>query len=234
MRAVFRLRALLGILGSLAGTVIVTACGDVYADPDPPASEGTPTADAGFVGFDAGPVLPGDTVIRCPESRPRENSSCAQPGSTCEYGTNADPDCNTTIACEGVAFEAAWTPRPQQTCFASVCPESGDVSSLDGKPCALDADVDAGNGDAITDADEAICNMTDGVCACTTGPDGASRHERRWSCVRPISVCPPQRPLLGSSCTGTLWCDYGSCAFKRGSVMECVEGVWLTGGATCE
>ena len=230
MSPVLRLRSLLGTLGCVAGTVVVTACGDVYADPDPPAPPGTPMGDAGLgVVVDAGPAFPGDTLSPCPRSQPRENSSCAQPGSTCEYGTNADPECNTTVACEGVSFEAAWTPRPRQTCFSSVCPKSGDVSSLDGRPCDLTDD-----GDAITDADEAICNMTDGVCACTTGRDGASRHERRWVCVRPIAVCPPGRPLLGSSCTGTLWCDYGSCAFKRGSIMECVEGGWLTGGATCE
>ena len=230
MSAAFRVRSLFGTLCSLAGTVIVAACGDVYADPDLPAPAGTPTMDAGPVAFDSGPVFPGDTLVRCPESRPRENSSCAQPGATCEYGASADQACNTTLSCEGAAFASAWTPRAPQRCFVNVCPESGDVSSLDGKPCTLEAD----DGEAITDADEAICNMTDGVCACTTGRDGPSRHERRWACVRPISVCPPGRPMLGSSCTGTLWCDYGSCAFKRGSIMECVDGVWLTGGATCE
>ena len=216
-------------IGFAIGIVLVTACGDVYADPDPP--EDT-MVDAAVAIQDAGPsspVFPSDTLPRCPQTRPRENSGCAQPGSVCEYGPSADSECNTTVACEGAAFSAAWAPRPHDGCFSNVCPESGDVSTLDGKPCQLDAD-----GGAITDADEAVCNMTDGVCACTTGRDGATTHERRWVCVKPLSVCPPNRPLLGRACSGSLWCDYGSCAFKRGLVMECIEGLWLTGGATCE
>ena len=167
-----------------------------------------------------------ESIVSSNERHGRSTAPCC---ALREYGSSADPECNMTLACEGSQFEAAWAPRPRGTCFSDICPESGDVGSLDGKPCALESDSSA-----ITDADEAVCNMADGVCACTTGRDGASWHERRWSCVKPISVCPPNRPVLGSACTGTLWCDYGSCAFKRGSVMECVQGIWLTGGATCE
>jgi hypothetical protein len=222
--------AITSIFGCAASLVFMTACGDVYADPDPEVPlPTTSVADGGVIVTDAPAVFPQDSLPLCPKTRPRENSSCPLPGSTCEYGSSADSECNTTLACEGSQFEAAWAPRPRGTCFSDVCPESGDVASLDGKPCALESDSSA-----ITDADEAVCNMTDGVCACTTGRDGASRHERRWTCVRPISVCPPNRPVLGSACEGTLWCDYGSCAFKRGAVMECVQGLWLTGGATCE
>ena len=226
-------RAVVGACGCAIGVVLVTACGDVYADPDPLEDS---TADAAVAVRDTGPsppVFPTDTLPRCPRTRPRENSACEQSGSVCEYGPSADAECNTTVACEGAQFQGAWAPRPHDTCFSNACPDSGDVSTLDGKPCELDANGGA-DGGAITDADEAVCNMTDGVCACTTGRDGASKHERRWVCVKPLSACPPNRPLLGRTCNGSVWCDYGSCAFKRGLVMECIEGLWLTGGATCE
>ena len=211
------------------GALLVCACGDVYADPDPePLSE---QADASVFG-DGSEDFGRFALVRCPLTRPRENSACSLPGSACEYGQSADPACNTTVACEGASFEAAWVPRQNAACFADACPASGDVASLEGKPCTLD--VDGAPSTDVTDADEAVCNMSDGVCACTTGPGGPSAHARRWVCVRPISDCPPSRPALGSPCEGSLWCDYGSCAYKRGSAMECIEGNWLMGGASCE
>jgi len=220
------LRRIWCVLGATLGVVVLAACGDVYADPDPAAV----SVDAGVV-IDAAisPVIPEDTVPQCPTSRPRENTSCSQVGSACEYGQSADRECNTVLACDGASFDGAWSPRLTDTCFDSVCPELASVAELDGTPCALETD-----GGAITDADEAVCNMTDGVCACTTGRDGTTKHERRWVCVRPLSVCPPSRPLLGAPCSGSKWCDYGSCSFKRGVAMECKDGSWLTGGATCE
>lgn len=224
-------RTILGLFGCATGVALVTACGDVYADPDP-APTPSATVDAGIAAVTdarANSMFPEDPIAACPTTRPRENTSCSQEGAACEYGTSADRECNVRLACEGQQFQGAWTPRPNDTCFSSICPESADVGSLDGKPCELESD-----GEAITDADEAVCNMTDGVCACTTGRDGATKHERRWVCVRPISVCPPNRPLLGTPCSGGLWCDYGSCSFKRGLLMECTAGMWLTGGASCQ
>ena len=216
-----RLRA-----ASAGRLVALVACGDVYADPDPPEPDvnvGTPVVrDAGAT------VFPGDVVPDCPPSRPRENSACPVVGATCEYGTSADRQCNSVLVCEGAAHFGAWALRPSDTCFASACPIGADVASLDGEPCSLDMD-----GGAAAESDEAICNMTDGTCACTTGHDGSTRHERRWVCVRPLSDCPPGRPLQGRACSGGLWCDYGSCTSKRGAVMECSNGIWLTGGAAC-
>ncbi|MCW5833907.1 MAG: hypothetical protein KIS78_16015 [Labilithrix sp.] len=208
---------------SAALVVVLAACGDVYADPDPP------EVDLGGVPLtDAAAVFPGDTTATCPLTRPRENSPCPVAGTTCEYGTSADRQCNAVLVCEGSDHLAAWSLRPNDACFAGVCPAGADVAALDGAPCSLEAD-----GGAVTDDDEAICNMTDGTCACTTGHDGTTRHERRWVCVRPLSDCPPGRPRHGETCSGGLWCDYGSCTSKRGAVMECTNGVWQMGGAAC-
>jgi hypothetical protein len=224
---VSRVQPLIGAIACAVGAILAAACGDVYADPDSP----EPTLDAGVVVDASRPgVFPDDTPPQCPPVRPRENSACSRTGSTCEYGKSADRECNSVLACSGMAPGGAWSARPVDPCFSiSICPELADVASLDGKPCALEAD-----GGRITDNDEAVCNMTDGVCACTTGRDDATKHERKWVCVRPISICPPNRPLLGGSCSGGLWCDYGSCSFKRGLLMECIEGVWLSGGARCQ
>jgi hypothetical protein len=215
-------------LGSALGVVLLAACGDVYVDPGGPIGV---SIDGGVVDSSTPTVFPNDTPNDCPSRRPRENTSCSTTGSTCEYGSSPDRECNSILACDGVNGQGVWTNRPTDTCFTSdttVCPVSGDVAALDGRPCSFDSD-----GGAVDDADEAVCNLTDGVCACTTGPGGASRHERKWVCVRPLAVCPPNRPLLGARCSGTLYCDYGSCAFKRGMLMECTENVWLTGGASC-
>lgn len=217
------------LLGPLALTAmtLASACGDVYADPD-----GDPP-DAPVVVVDAGTgaVSINDPLVSCPADRPRENSACPAPGSVCEYGTSADRQCNAVLSCIGAMSAArAWTARPNEACFSSICPIATDIAAIDGKPCTLDTD-----GGPVTDNDEAVCSMTDGVCACSTGPDGATKHERRWVCVRPEPVCPTNRPRLGASCMGNLWCDYGSCAFKRGLLMECSNGgVWVAGGAPCE
>jgi hypothetical protein len=221
-------RVLLGPIASAAGVVLFAGCGDVYADPDGTLVAVDAEADVVFI--DAGSaIFPQDTVPRCPDERPRENSRCSPAGSTCEYGPSPDRECNDILACSGMP--QSWESRPSDLCFASICPVAADVASLEGKPCELEIAADAG---PITDNDEAVCNMTDGVCACTTGPNAASKHERKWVCVRPLSVCPTNRPRLGAPCSGGLWCDYGSCLFKRGLTMECSNGLWLTGGESCE
>src|SRR5262249_20927759 len=90
---------------------------------------------------------------------------------------------------------------------------------IDGASCDLG---DAGTGDEA----EIQCVTPRGVCACTTGVDGAHAHPRRWVCVPVGSNCPTSRPLLGAPCIGTRSCDYGACDFKRGARMICEDDVW--------
>jgi hypothetical protein len=214
------------VFRTIAVAVLAAACGDVYADVDPelgPMGE-SQDVDGGVMPVDfpgAAPFTP------CPATRPRENTMC-ELGLACEYGKSADPECNTISVCRGSPGQGAWETRPVGSCHAAMCPAVADVASLAGTPCTI-----AQDGEATTDADEAICNMTDGVCACTTGPDLSAAHARKWVCTRPLSECPPQRPLVGQPCAGSLWCDYGSCTFKNGVLMECIDGAWQAGAKTC-
>ena len=202
------------------------ACGDVYAEP----GAGPPPESAVFQS-DASAVFPRELPSSCPAQRPQVNAPCSVPGSTCEYGASPDMQCNRVFACVAGVGGNAWLERPSDRCLARACPkEPADTLTLDGRPCDL-GDADAG---AITDADEVVCPMSNGICACTTGPDGAHAHARQWVCVRPTTAdCRARRPRAGEACSGDLWCDYGSCKFKRGVLMQCTSGIWLTGGASC-
>jgi hypothetical protein len=208
---------------ALAAAAVAVACGDLYADPiveeivEPAA-------------FDAATLDPQNVEQPCPASRPSENAPCSPLGMTCEYGTSPDMRCNAILSCAPYFGVASWEGRSREVCSRKACPDRS-VAELDGTPCTLpEGDPDAG---PPRDADELVCSVEGGTCACTTGRDGAHAHERRWSCVKPSGDCPVHRPLAGQACGAPRWCDYGSCAFKRGLRMECAGGVWLTGGASC-
>jgi hypothetical protein len=215
-------RAAIGSGLVLAGAALATACGDVYADVSTK-SEPNP------VTTDASALIPRDLPASCPAGRPAENSFCNDVGATCEYGSSPDMDCNGTLACGGDPNSGllAWTSRPGRLCSLKACP-TGSIASIAGSACDLPR-VDGG---PPSEADEQMCAMTDGVCACTTGSDAAHAHPRTWICVKPVSPCPTTRPLAGQQCFTPQSCDYGSCAFKRGLKMECKDGVWITGGSS--
>ena len=205
--------------------VVVAGCGDIYADPDEVVvTSARPGLDAG-IGASPSPIS-----VECPVDRPRENTPCFAVGSTCEYGKSADEKCNVILVCRGAPEDGYWDSMSDGDCHARSCPAAADIASLDGQPCTLQAP----DGGSTNDADEAICNVGDGVCACTTGRGGADVHPRRWACVRPSSAsCPSARPLAGQACSGTAFCDYGSCDFKRGALMECTNNRWLASGRAC-
>lgn len=207
----------------LAALAIAAGCGDLYVELP---------SDASDVASDAGSLMPAvaEERVVCPTDRPRENSPCSVVGSTCEYGKSADQQCNVVLTCRGSPSAGYWDPSQNQDgCAAKACPVAAEIATLDGRPCSLPQP----DGGVATDADEAICNVSDGVCACTTGPSGAALHPRTWTCVRPVAMCPTSRPLAGHPCSGGLWCDYGSCDFKRGVLMECKNETWRAGGQTC-
>jgi hypothetical protein len=208
-------------VSAFATFALVASCGDVYADPDGPAVGPGPTA-ATATSIPEVPQTP------CGKTRPRENTSCSVVGRTCEFGESADPQCNAVLACDvTTSGVAVWEARAGHGCISAKCTVGSDTASLEGKPCSIDG--------GVSDTDETVCNMTDGVCACTTGAGGADVHERRWVCVHPAATaCPSSRPLAGQACPGTLYCDYGGCAFKRGVVMECKGGVWVMSGSECK
>lgn len=215
----------LGGVGVVIAIVLATACGDNVAEPG-----GDPIP---VPRSDAMAVLPSDLPVVCPSTQPTTNGGCQAEGSTCEYGKSPDQQCNRTFACVAdSSFGTLWLQRATDPCYKSVCPtDPTGIEALDNQPCSLTAAADAG---PTTDADEAVCPMTNGICACTTGAGGSDVHERRWVCVRPdVGGCPVERPRVGTSCGGKLWCDYGSCKWKRGLLMECKDNHWVSGGAPC-
>ena len=215
-------------LGALV-TLLAAGCGDLYSDPDRGMSPSATAFEAPAPQFDASAAVPRDFLSPCPESAV-EGSACNQTGVTCEYGASPDQRCNTTLSCEpDASFGMRWMARPSVLCPSYACPGSAAaVGTIDGTPCTLPA-ADA----ATSDADELVCPLADGSCACTTGIDAAHKHARTWVCVKPASGCPSTRPLVGQTCAKPRLCDYGSCDFKRGMRMECDATEWISGGATC-
>jgi hypothetical protein len=216
-----------GSLAILVGIALATACGDNVAEPG---GEAIPVPRS-----DATAVLPPDLPTFCPPASQRPTSSntpCQGEGSTCEYGASPDMQCNKTFACiADSSGQNLWLERATDRCFKTLCPTTATaIEALDNQPCTIPP-TDAG---ATSDADEAVCAMTNGICACTTGAGGSDLHERRWVCVRPdVGGCPVERPRAGESCNGNLWCDYGSCKWKRGLLMQCKDQHWISGGAPC-
>jgi hypothetical protein len=218
------MRARDAVVLAVVAIAVATACGDNVAEPG-----GDPIP---VPRSDATAVLPPDLPTFCPDQEPQTNGPCQVEGSTCEYGNSPDAQCNDTYACvPDSTGPNLWIERATDRCHATACPvEPAGIESLDNQPCSLPATV-AG---PTTDADEAVCAMTNGICACTTGAGGADTHERRWVCIRPsVGGCPNERPRAGDACNGNLWCDYGSCKWKRGLLMQCKEQRWVSGGAPC-
>jgi hypothetical protein len=218
--ALVALVALAGALGA--------ACGDLYADPivsSPQASQ-----DALPPVLRPPPTLPPDPVPSCPGGNIVEGNPCSSVGATCEQGSSPDARCNITLECvPDRSFGQTWTARPSTLCPSYECPR-GQSAPIDGTPCAVPTS-DAG---VPADSDELVCQMSDAICACTTGIDATHAHSRKWVCVKPAGYCPATRPLIGATCSqsGSL-CDYGGCNFKRGMRMECNSNVWSSGSVTC-
>lgn len=210
--------------------VIPAACGDLYSDPTPGATTPSVIATGPLPPFfDASSVAPKDFVTACPNNPAVEGALCDVIGATCEYGSSPDMHCNTTLSCgpDGNS-STSWIARPSVLCTSYACPH-GASAPIDGTPCSLPM----ADGGASSDADELVCPMTDGICACSTGTDPAHSHARVWVCLKPPPSCPSTRPLAGQSCGADRTCDYGSCSFKRGMRMECKMGVWTSASASC-
>lgn len=208
---------------SLLTAVVVVACGNVYADPvEAPYSFGS-----GF-GVDAAPItLPKDPPVPCPNVV-RENAPCSVVGLACEFGTSSDPACNSLFTCaRDPSAGAYWTETRPAHCDGT-CPAPEQI--VDGAPCTLASRPDSGISD---DALELQCSTATRLCACTTGPDGAHAHERRWVCIDTGDGCPTSRPNIGHACLGDRSCNYGGCDFKRGQAMKCEEDVWQVETKSC-
>lgn len=209
-----------GIVSTFGLGVALFACDKVYADPIT-----TPfTASTSF--FDSGLTSTRLPPTPCPRNV-AENAPCSKVSAVCEAGESPDPKCNSTFVCVQDNYDKYWTEQTPPSCL-STCPAPSAIQ--DGAPCEI---PDAGSNDA-----ELQCPGVASVCACTTGPDGAHSHPRRWVCVRPQDkdngCIPDKRPLLGQPCVGDHVCNYGACDFKRGTQMICEDDVWQIEVAQCD
>lgn len=223
---------------------LVLACGDILVVPG-----GSTSSNGTLVQFneDGGVSTLVQTVpLSCPSIDPSVNDSvgvdggyeseagtftttqCEGAGGACEYGASAelnpDPSCNRIFTCK----DDVWAQEPQGAgCFEQYCPKLETLAkAIDGTPCDL--------GVAAKSSDEAICNVADGTCACTTGAGNGDSHGRIWVCSKPILECPLHRPQLGAVCSNEgVFCDYGSCSAKRAPAVMCANGMWVETSTTC-
>jgi hypothetical protein len=199
------------ILAALAASALL-ACSDVRADLEHNDDGMEPPKKAAVA----------TPLAVCP-STPQPGDGCFETGWTCELGADPDPGCNELLVCTAQPTGAVWSAvPPASSCAAAPACPRGDVRELEGTACALGG------------VEGRLCPAVDTVCACTTGPDAAHAHDARWVCARPEAGCPAVRPRTGQACSSSSRCDYGSCAFKRGVAMECVDGAWRESGAACD
>lgn len=224
-------RALL--VAASAWALAVAAC-NVYADPvdNGTAAGNTPTPVSSAFASDPNGVNPSPSS--CPVDRPTDDTQCDTVGSVCEYGDTPDITCNPRVECvasgpssSGASLPPAWsTGAAVSGCVAHTCPSLfSDITA----GAACDAPADAGS------AAEYLCAYPEGLCGCSTGPDGTHAHARRWDCAPPPpSPCPVARPRIGQACA-TLGetCDYGSCLFKHGTAVRCDGTTWQATEVPC-
>jgi hypothetical protein len=208
--------------------LVGVGCTTAYADPIDAVTPGPATLPGAVIAA-PGSALGADDLF-CTYKRPIEGASCSFPGAACEYGGSPDLTCDAIVDCLGVGNgESSWSTRaPNPECVPHDCPSSyGDIVA--GSPCDIDID-----GAPAGDSAEYLCAYDQGTCGCTTGVDGAHAHARQWECTGAASfVCPKQRPAIGTACSGTMICDYGSCLFKHGTAVECAGSHWLATVIDC-
>jgi hypothetical protein len=175
----------------------------------------------------------------CPATAPDSGTSCSDADSneqlTCEYG-----DTPSSAGCAVVILECAggvWgqtSPSP----YGLTCPpEAGPPSSLPAYCPPNFASVPQGG---LCPADGDRCTYDEAhVCVCINAedlndddlPPPASNN---WFCANSDPSCPPERPRIGSACSGEDGGGVVSCAYDgpltggayNGVQVQCVGGVW--------
>jgi hypothetical protein len=205
------LRGTWGWLGAAATLALVGCGGTTFSsglDGGPGGQDAAGTPDGA-----PGPDAPGPGP-QCPPSVPPSGGACPAVGLECEYGTSANPSCDTVAECTSGGWQYAGT-----ACPVGVCPESYSVASMGGgcTPQGLE------------------CGYLQGTCSCTYGFGGPILLDGggpRWICMPLSPGCPSPRPDLGTACTQEgETCDYGACT--GGVVLDCSGGAWKRGVQAC-
>lgn len=176
------------------------------------------------VPFDAGSSRPVE-VEPSPCEEAQATYACDYGGPpACELGDAANVRCNAVLTCVGTNWRLDDAGPP----CATACPAA----------FALDAADGACSGD---DAPTRLCEYPEGLCGCVhpsrigdASIDGDAGDESDagdagpyvWTCVpsKHQDGCPRTRPRLGDRCVRKVTCDYGSCVFDDGILVECRGG----------
>ena len=208
------------------GTVLIlvsmlAACGGRSVG-DVGGGDGGSDTDAG-VGSDASGGGDGGGGSACPATPPFGGSACPRIGLECEWGTNADPYCNTLMQCTA----NGWVSRNGGGGTCAGTPDAG--------ACAPTyASVPRGQ---KCGGEGASCSYAEGACYCTVGiggPQPPPGTPATWQCRDVSPGCPEPRPRIGSACaTPKLQCDYGSCIVSGGVMLVCSDGTWRDEPVPC-
>jgi hypothetical protein len=146
----------------------------------------------------------------CPSSPPG-SGPCPKVGIECEYGNNANADCNDVYSCGPTGWTTGEVACPVPTCpssYASV-PINSTCSPTGG-----------------------ICGYEQGTCTCSEGSPPRINGPV-WQCFPAQTGCPSPRPDLGTPCSApsSLTCDYGACS--GGISLSCQDGSWQQSNTAC-
>ncbi len=174
--------------------------------------------DAGQV-KDAGPSEDAGAGSACPPSFPPQNGPCSLEGLFCDYGTNANPKCNSLWECQS----SHWVNMSDETSCPSgafTCPSSY---------AAAGAHLTCGQA-----FEGALCDYPQGTCVCTSDPGGLPQGGApSWYCTPTTAGCPAAPPSLGTACVADSGndCDYGGCS--GGVTISCTHGYWAIADTPC-
>jgi hypothetical protein len=188
--------------------------GDGGAGSDSGTVDGGAGSDGGG-GGDAGSAA-------CPSAPPFGGSACSRVGLECEWGTSADPYCNTLMTCTS----GGWVSKNGGGGACAVTPDAG--------ACAPTyASVPRGQ---TCGAEGASCSYTEGACYCTMGfggPQPPPGTQATWRCRDAVPGCPEPRPRIGTACApNAKRCDYGSC-LTGGVMLVCNDATWHDESVPC-
>ncbi len=200
------------------------------------------TGARGFPGSSSTPADAGSTTPReiapspCEEAMP--TYACEYQGpQACELGDAANVRCNDVLSCVGYR----WRPADAGPPCTTACPAAFTFDEPDGA-CSAET------------ASTLLCEYPEGMCGCARAsrlvdastdadaagddPDAGDAGDAGpyvWTCIQAKEQegCPRTRPRLGARCVRRVTCDYGSCVFDDGIVVECrgstSESFWSQG-----
>jgi hypothetical protein len=198
-----------GSAGSGSGSGSGSASGSTSGSGSSGSSSGAGTSSSGSSG---GPGGSGSSSSSggsgggdgCPAKAPSPGSGCSPVGLDCEYGNNANAQCNVIFSCTITGWQP---PTSGGSCPGGMCPLTFDQVPQ-GMPCSPQG-LD--------------CSYLKGQCNCAgTLPVSMGVV---WQCSVPAQGCPNPRPRIGAACSqDALACDYGACT--GGIELTCQGGYW--------